>query len=61
MSANNAVLGFNLYSGGHRLNSAIIPVHSNSHYTFRTSHQASGRYMLHVLLRNGGQTLVSIS
>ena len=61
MSANSAVIGFNLYSGGHRLNRAIIPVHSASHYTYRTSYRASGRYTLHLLLRNGGQTLVSIS
>jgi len=61
VASTTGILGFSLTAGARQLNRELIPVHAGSHtyrYASRTSGH-SGRYVLHVVLRDGGSIAVA--
>jgi len=57
----SGVAGFNLYAGRHRLNARIIPAHHGVAYRYQvhwTGAAPLGPFRLHVLYRDGHQTVV---
>jgi len=58
MTVSSGVAGFNLYAGRHRLNARIIPTHQGLAYRYQVHGTGSGPFRLHVLYRDGHQTIV---
>ncbi len=58
MAVTRGAMGFNLYSGLHRLNGSLIGVHPSRSYSYSVRSRARGMFTLHVVLRNGGEIAV---
>ena len=52
-AASDTILGFNLLSGSHRLNSRMIAAHAGSQYHYRVATRLQGRVTLQAVLRDG--------
>jgi len=61
VASTTGILGFSLTAGSRQLNRELIPVQAGSH-SYRYASRASGsigRYVLHVILRDGGSIAVA--
>jgi len=61
VASTTGILGFSLTAGARQLNRELIPVHAGSHsYRYASRVPGSiGRYVLHVILRDGGSIAVA--
>ncbi len=60
VASSTGILGFSLTAGPRNLNRILIPVHAGSQiYHYATSARVPGPYILHVVLRDGGNSAVA--
>jgi|SRR5579875_373966 len=55
-----AVRGFNLYSGNHKLNKSLIHTHHSLKYKYSVKSGKKGPFVLGVVHRSGGQSMVPL-
>jgi len=54
-----SMVGFTLFAGAHRLDARVISVHAGPVYRYRVGRMLLGYNRLHVLLRDGGQEVLT--